>query len=189
MYRPREGQRKQALGSNINDNRQRKSCLDGEEWKRMTKGIGGRPKEYENFHKRVCCCKARGRKRFKTRLWIRCCREVKHLGMNTQRSLEAKTKSMFDRVAGTWARLLRVEVWVESEKVVTACYCHASEETEISSNAHNIIFVYVDIWLVKFATALWLFLFTAFDTLNHEFWFCTMFYANKNFLRLRSSWI
>lgn len=116
-------------------------------------------------------------------------REAKCLGLSKKRSLEAKNKSNFDRITGTWARLLPVEVWVESEKVVTACYCPISEETESSSNAHNIIFEYVDVWLVKFATALWLFLFIVLTLWIINSDSRTMFYANKNFPGLCSWWI
>ena len=60
----------------------------------MAKGIGGRPKEYENFHKRICSSEATRRKGFKTRLCAKCCREVKHLGMRKKRSSEAQTRAI-----------------------------------------------------------------------------------------------
>lgn len=66
----------------------------------------------------------------------------------------SSNKSNVTPIAGTQARLLRAEARVKSEKVVTAYYCQTSEETGKSSNAHNIIFGYVDVWLLKFATVL-----------------------------------
>lgn len=48
----------------------------------MTKGVGGRPKEYENFQKTTCYCEARMKKEFKMRLCVKRFREVKHLGMS-----------------------------------------------------------------------------------------------------------
>jgi len=59
----------------------------------MTKGVGGRPKEYENFQKTTCYCEARMKKEFKMRL----CETFQRsqTSWNEQeRSLETKTRAI-----------------------------------------------------------------------------------------------